>query len=280
MTLYEQVKQAAAKRLSELRGNGVFSSSQMGYTTDPELNLITGVTPEDFWKDLDSGDGSELLNTQNSSAKFCAAHSSSALAVNSFGPFRRFPERLLLLDCSAFGKAQFECKCPTGLQGKPPNLDFLVRGQHTVVGIESKFTEPLSFERKGFADSYRKLVDDESDEAWRHVYETLDSDPETFRHLDAVQIVKHSLGVRHTFHNVPGLVLLYVFWEPKNAKRHKEFDIHRDEISQLEQWLEGADVRFESVAYPELWDQWEKQSSWDGAAAHVSALRDRYLFEV
>ena len=280
MTLYHQVERAAARRLSELKGSRVFRNSRKSYTTAPDLNLVPGVTREDFWEDLDSGDGSELVDTEKAPAKFCAAHSSSALAVNSFGPFRRSPEHLFLLGSSAFGDAQFERKCPTGLRGTSPHLDFLVRGRHAIVGVESKFAEPLSWKSAGFVDSYRKLVGAESDEPWRRVYETLDSDAKTFRYLDAVQMVKHSLGLRHTFSDAPELVLLYVFWEPSNAQQHREFAAHREEISRLAEWLVGADVRFESVAYAELWDQWEEHSTWAGAAAHVSALRDRYSFEV
>ena len=280
MTLYELAGQAAARRLRELKGSGIFRSSPSGYTTDPQLNLIPGVMPEDFEVDLQHGDGSELTDRGGEAAKFCAAYSSSALGVNSFGPFRRFPDRLLLSGLSSFEEAQFECKCPTGLKGNAPNLDFLARGSHAVIGVESKFLEPLGSKTTGFADSYKALVDSEADDRWRHAYETLAAVPKTFRYLDAVQLVKHSLGLRHTFSDVPELALLYVFWEPTNSDQHREFAAHRDEVSQFTEWREGADVRFEALAYSALWQQWEENATWDGIGAHVSALRGRYAFDV
>jgi Restriction Endonuclease associating with ARP len=162
MTLKKRLEEVASKRLEDAKGRDVFRSAPAGYTLKPEDNLIQGLTRDDFWCDLESGDGSELKDTKRGPAKFCAAYSSSALAVNSFGPFRRHPERLELLGFS-FEEAQFERKCPTGLGGNAPNLDFLARGKEIVVGVESKFLEPLSGEVAGFVNSYRSLVERESD---------------------------------------------------------------------------------------------------------------------
>src|SRR4051812_19328016 len=55
---------------------------QEGYVTDFEANLLPGVRSVDFEADLRDGAGSEL------DKKFMAAHSSSALVVNCFAPFR------------------------------------------------------------------------------------------------------------------------------------------------------------------------------------------------
>jgi len=167
MVLLERAKIAAAQRLAEAMRGDIFRSAPAGYTREPASNLIPGVTRKDFWDDVESGDGSELKDTKRGPAKFCAAYSSSALTVNSFGPFRRYPERLSVLGFSDFLKAQFEYKCPTGLSGNAPNLDFLARCSATVVGIESKFLEPLSAKTADFADSYRKLVAVEADAAWQ-----------------------------------------------------------------------------------------------------------------
>ena len=57
-------------------------------------NLIEGVKAEDFAEDLACAAGNELVSQDGKPEKFCAAHSSSALVVNSFGPFRNHPERL------------------------------------------------------------------------------------------------------------------------------------------------------------------------------------------
>ena len=73
--------------------------------------------------------------------KFCAVHSSCALAVNTFAPFKDRPGDLVLLGQSGFEPPTFEKELPSGLRGTPPTLDvFLCRGSE-VIAIESKFTE-------------------------------------------------------------------------------------------------------------------------------------------
>jgi hypothetical protein len=66
--------------------------SSAGYVRDPSENLL-----EDIEADLCQGDGNELEE------KFRAAHSSSALAVNNFAPFKRRPGSLKLAGISALG---------------------------------------------------------------------------------------------------------------------------------------------------------------------------------
>ena len=280
MRLKERVEQEAARRLSVLKGGSIFRASPAGYTKHPELNLIAGVTRNDFWADLSSGDGGELVDSPKGPAKFCAAHSSSALAANSFGPFRRHPDRLALQSHSPFTKAQFERKCPTGLRGNAPNLDFVAESHAVVVGVESKFLEPLSSEKADFADSYSQLVDDESDQAWRRAYDELKSAPTVFSHLHAAQLVKHSLGLRHSFPNVQAVTLLYIYWESMNASEHCEFEAHREEIEEFAGWVRGGDIRFAALAYPDLWRQWDRELTWSGSRAHLLALRERYEFKV
>src|SRR5580700_3647710 len=52
------------------------------HVDEASQNLIEGVHLEDFEADLLQGDGNEMAG------KFRAAHSSSALAVNTFAPFK------------------------------------------------------------------------------------------------------------------------------------------------------------------------------------------------
>ena len=280
MSLRNQAEIAAARQLERLRGKGIFRPSPAGYTSEPENNLIPGIVRDDFWVDLKDGDGDELTDKNGRPAKFCAAYSSSALAVNAFGPFRRFPERLSLLGFSGFNEAQFERKCPTGLHGTPPNLDFLVKNKEVVVGVESKFLEPLYPKIANFKGSYEKLVAEEADSKWSRVYQELKAEPGRFVHLDAAQLVKHSLGLRHTFPDVSQTILFYVYWEPANASDFNEFIDHRQEISEFSEWVRGGDIRFESRSYPDLWQEWETKLSWPGAASHILALRERYEFEI
>jgi hypothetical protein len=56
--------------------------SEKGYANSIDDNLLPGVSRAQFEADLRKGDGNELA------AKFLAAYSSSALAVNCFAPFK------------------------------------------------------------------------------------------------------------------------------------------------------------------------------------------------
>jgi hypothetical protein len=120
-----------------------------GYVEEASQNLIEGVRLEDFEADLLQGDGNELKG------KFRAAHSSSALAINTFAPFKGHLDALRLPGGSGFDDLHFEQKCPHGLVGRrSPNLDVLAEGSSCVVAIESKLLEPLSKHTAKFSPAY------------------------------------------------------------------------------------------------------------------------------
>lgn len=203
---------AVAQRLLSIKGKAIFRSKPPGYTRLPEDNLVPGVTREDFWDDLTEGDGNELLDSLRAPAKFCAAYSSSALVVNTFGPFRHSPGHLVLAGCRDFVKALFERKCPTGLKGIPPNLDFFAAGPKILVAVESKFLETLRPKKALFKDSYNYLIQTQAEPAWQGMYKALLEDPTKFHHLDAAQLVKHYLGIQNTFRDCRvAKVLLYLY---------------------------------------------------------------------
>ena len=71
---------ARAKAKAALNRSFAGNTDNKGYVDWPEANLVSGVHLEQFERDLRQGDGSELR------MKFCAVHSSAALAVNCFAP--------------------------------------------------------------------------------------------------------------------------------------------------------------------------------------------------
>lgn len=149
--LLERAKRAAADQLKGLKPADVFRSDRPLYVSEPADNLIPGVALDDFRADLDAADGNELRDGKTRPAKFCASYSSSALAVNTFAPFKAHPDALTIAGICGFTQpSQFEGKCPNGLfeaNGEPsrsPNLDVLAFAGNTVVAVESKFLEPLS----------------------------------------------------------------------------------------------------------------------------------------
>ena len=201
--------------------------------------------------------------------------------VNTFGPFRRSPENLTLAGYSDFRKSQFERKCPTGLRGIPPNLDFLAAGPNTVVAVESKFLETLRPKKALFRESYNPLIQAQAEPAWETTYRALLDDPTKCDYLDAAQLVKHYLGIRNTFKDcgVPQ-VLLYLCWEPTNAEDIPEFEQHRYEVALLSREVEESEIRFVGLSYPQLWQDWSTTSGWRGMLAHVHSLRRRYAISI
>lgn len=73
-----------------------------GYTQKVQDNLVSGVRMDQFEDDLRQGNGNELR------MKFCAVHSSAALVVNCFAPFKDSKKELLLLGGKSIVKVTFE----------------------------------------------------------------------------------------------------------------------------------------------------------------------------
>ena len=271
---------AAIGQLEKMKGPGIFRPEASGYTRDPLLNLVDGVSKNDFWSDLAEGDGSELKDSGDVPAKFCAAHSSSALGVNVFGPFRHAASNLTLVGHTDFAETRFERKCPTGLRRKSPNLDFVASSDAVVVGVESKFLEILASKQAKFSDAYDAPMND-AGPGWQRAYDALRQDPGRFTMLDAAQLVKHHLGLHHTFGGTVGrIILLYVYWEPENILSIPEYQGHRREIAEFADLVAGDSIEFVAISHPQLWDVWERDSEWRGMEAHLRAVRARYAYPI
>ncbi len=249
---------------------------EKGYTQQPEQNLIAGMSLDDFRADFEQGSGNEL------GGKFRAAHSSSALAANCFGPFVKRPQDLTLCGAAGFDTVAFERKCPVGLaQARtPPNLDVVAAGGDCVVAVESKCLEHLGAKQAKFADAYRdQITDARRDGPWYAEMMRLREHPNAYRHLDAAQLVKHAFGLAHTFPD-RDVRLLYLFWEPANADEFDVFQLHRDEVVAFSDRVAGGFPSFDWASYPALWADWGKTGSNSWVADHVGRLGDRYSVAV
>ena len=260
----DRAKQAIRQRYNEISAEPL---NAHGYAARPNLNLVPGVQLADIQADFLQGSGNEL------EGKFCAAHSSSALAANTFGPWRNHPEKLNLLGFSGFTSFQFERQCPTGLGGIPPNLDFLVAGPDIVIGAESKFLEILAPKKPRFTASYQPENLPQMEPCWADWMAELQAGPEQY--LDAAQLVRHYLGLR----NQPEfkgkqIILLYVFWEPENWRDFPEYRQHRAELAVFESKVKASEVPFAWMTYPQLWDQWESRGLYPDP---VREIRKRYV---
>lgn len=240
-----------------------------GYSTLFTDNLVSSVTVGDFGSDLEQGSGNEL------SGKFRAAHSSSALAVNCFGPFKRNLSDLRVCGAEGFTSLCFEKKCPTGLHGTPPNLDVLMERADRVVAIESKCTEYLSPHTARFSMSYRTSIRDARRQStWFREMQRLIDEPHAYSCLDAAQLIKHALGLMYCYPD-RRVTLLYVYWEPLNAVDVPVFGEHRREIAEFADRIAGTDTVFEATTYDGLWQSWDETApQW--LRTHLRDLRARY----
>jgi hypothetical protein len=228
--------------------------------------------------DLREGSGGELTATDSHRPKFHSAFSSCALAVNVFGPWRLDPLELSIDGSSGFTTLRFEAqRAIFSSRATPPNLDVLLETENEVLAIESKLTEYLTGnERASFADRYVEAVEELADPSWAAVYRLLSAEPTHFSFLNADQLVKHYLGLKRAQQSDPRAVtLLYLYWEPPNADGAAYVE-HRRETDEFAQIVGDPNVRFSSLSYPELWEQWEDGSKDEQVEHHLVRLRERY----
>lgn len=238
---------------------------ESGYVADLSDNLLHDLTRDDLEEEFGAAAGQEL------DRKMRAPWSSAALAVNAFWPWKRDASRLGLAGLTGFSPgARLEAQCPNGVSAIPPHLDALLERGETIVAVESKCTEYLSGKRQSPAQGYLDLAPAGDERTGSPCYAALAHVPGFF-HLDAYQLVKHYLGLSLTFPRRP-VVLVYLFWEPRNTDEFEVFARHRAEVDRFAALVRG-DESFEFVAlsYPEHW------TDLDAAAADwLPKLRQRY----
>jgi len=250
-----------------LRKNVKSPVDSRGYVSWPQDNLVPGVELDQFEQDLREGAGNELR------MKFCAVHSSSALAVNTFAPFKNRPGDLVLLGQSGFGLPTFEKTLEIGLGGTPPTLDVFLQNGTEVVAIESKFLEYFNPKQAEFTDRYTPSALPWAEDCWWGVLE--DAPKAGKRNLDVAQLVKHYLGLSRLLHdrNATSATLLYLFWEPVNASDLAVCHQHRIEIQELARRVSDSRIKFRWISYPELWQEWIEIPA---LAEHAGNLMARY----
>jgi hypothetical protein len=241
---------------------------------------MEGVDPEAFFEDYGRGAGQELQwgqrNGRPTPPKMHAAHSSSALVVNTFSAWRRDPAGLELLGLGDFEGLRFEAQCATGLKGIPPHLDVLcTSAREHIVGIESKCLEFLQPHRAQFSQSYDVLRSLKAARPYFDLIPSLRADPDQFVYLDAAQLIKHALGLANCF-PARRPTLLYLFWEPSDWSQFSEFRAHRDEVERFACSVRNSGVEFAFASYPELWASWRNAGEPSSLQEHAQTLMERY----
>ena len=263
----DRARQTAAQRA--LRQQFTGPADARGYVAAPADNLLDGVSLAQFEKDLRSGDGSEL------NGKFCAVHSSSALAVNTFAWFKTADRLPLLALCGIKGAntLSFERRFPIFRGGRAPNLDVWIETDTVDLAIESKLTEYFVARRPVFSKAYDRLAPPVlAEPCWWQIYEQAKTT--TPGHLDIAQLVKHYFGLRkHQQTTGQTKPILFLYWEPLNAQTIPACQQHQHELAQLTTAVQESAITFRTMTYSQLWSSWSRISE---LAQHASNLINRY----
>lgn len=255
-----------------LRARCEATTDSAGYVGSPHENLVRGVRLDQFESDLRQGDGNELR------MKFCAVHSSAALAVNCFAPFTERVGDVEILGYRGTGRPQFEKRLKIFPNRRPANLDVWIPHDRGAIAIESKLLEHLQPTKPEFAPEYDRLAPPISEGSWWAAYEEAKDGAEQF--LDRAQLLKHYFGLRRLQRDPDPpkqLTLLYLFWEPLNRNEIDACRVHREQVEAFARTVAGSSISFQWMSYPELWNQWAQLPS---LAEHAACLRARYEVDI
>jgi hypothetical protein len=218
------------------------------------------------------------------SGKFDSPDSSSALAVNAFGWFLERPTLLPPLPGVPMGRPEVveieaEMRFPWK-GGRHPWLDVAVTTATSLVGIEAKRYEPF---RPGKAVMFSEAYESRDWGAGMARFDALRvaliRGEVSYRHLDAVQLVKHAYGLRNQAQKRGrGAVLVYLHAAPAAWANGKPVDpaairAHGAEVADFAGRVKGADVVFVPLRWADLLSQW---AGVPALAGHAAAIRARF----
>jgi hypothetical protein len=261
VSLAQRTGHALAEALRHARAGDAFSAD--GRPPEFDDLLIDGVHHEQLPASMDR-------------ARLRAAQPALALAINTFLPWQGASDQLPLAGWIGFDAAQFEVRCPTGLRGTPPHLDFLALRGEVAVAVTARCIEYLRRRKTDVSPSYDGLLGRTSGLGpWRRQLERLRREPDHHRHLDLGALIKLALALGRTFPERPTR-LLYLYWEPLNASEFAEFCQHRGEAAELVDAVADARVAVDALSFEELWCEWAALAAPCWLAGHVARLRARY----
>jgi hypothetical protein len=251
---------------------------------DLEDALMWGLPSAEIRAALEAADGQELR-----SGKLFSPQSSSALALNAFGPFVMRPASLPplpgteALDWPALS-VRIEAKLRFPWRGgRGPNLDVLVETQGAIIGIESKRFEPFDVHGPPpWSETYWRQDWGEGMRAYAALRDRSRDGATGFRHVDEAQLIKHAFGL-WTATRPPGPAagkqawLLHLHAEPKTDRRGRDIGAStharlKAELDHFADAVASSDVRFLSLTYSELLTAW-RDSPRRHVRAHAAAVR-------
>jgi hypothetical protein len=243
------------------------SSTGDVYATQREANLYIDLSRNSLDKFL-IGAGKEL------DKKMSVLWSSSALVVNFFEYWFQAGKIATIASlCGAPGDASsmnYEKRYRTGKHGTAHlDLEF-TDSQGGRFAIESKFTEPyrteFNLDKYIAVEDYWKQLPECRQLAKRIVQDELEKPG--YRYLDAVQLLKHILGL--SYHRTEKFVLLYLWYDYDSPEARE----HEEEISRFGMSV-VPDVDFRSIKYQDLFAK--IQSITDADQNYIKYLNERYF---
>ena len=248
---------------------------KLGYVKSNEEtdNLVC---PFDNWmgikEEIGKGQGSELKTNIYGKVKFCAVHSSTALCVNNFAPFKQNKENFSFLNYTGFTEATFEKKLPTGIS--VPNLDFYLESNNIIIGIESKFIEILNKKLPNTnLDKYQNRK--EMNYLPKTFSETIQYyiDCKNLLFLDVAQLIKHSIGLINQGRRMKlEPILVYIYWQPNNWQNFDVYHKHLEEINEFKERIERH-ISFIPISYLEFWERYGNDKTF---GKHIGKVMGRY----
>lgn len=212
---------------------------------------------------------------------FDSPDSSSALVANTFGWFLDRPRQLLPLPGVPMGLPEMvelgvEMQLPMR-STRHPRLDAVVTTSTTLVGIASKRYQPFRPPKAAaFTEPFDARDWGPGMARFGVLRKALTAGQQTFRHLDAVTLVKQAYALRsQSVKRARGAVLVYLHAEPQTWGNGKPVDPkaiarHRAEVSTFARAVKGDDVTFVALTWAELLAQWAKTPA---LVAHTAAVK-------
>ena len=244
--------------------------------TDPAF--LPGVPTEAVLAALRRAPGGELA-----SGKFDSPESSAALVANAFGWFLQQPRKLPPLPGVPMGlpetvEIEAEMRFPWS-GGRHPWLDAAITTATTLVGVESKRYEPF---RPGKTTVFSEAYDSRDWDGMARftaMRQALTEGRQTYRHLDAAQLVKHAYGLRtQGVKRARGAVLVYLHAAPATWASGKPVSPegiarHEAEIADFARAVKGDAVSFVPLRWSDLLAEWAR---FPALAAHAAAIQSRF----
>lgn len=254
-----------------------------------ELCLLPGVPQQQVLSRYAQAPGNEL-----SSGKFFHPESSAALVANAFGYFLDKHQDLPPLPSSDAWWSEPELvDIETSIElpwlgGRHPCLDAFVLTRTALFGVESKRYEPYRVRHGStFSPTYWRNVWGSKMQGYQLIRDKIAAGSTPFKHLDAVQLVKHALALRtlasHHFLLQRKPILIYLHAEPKrwpNGMTIKacEHERHFRELHMFSSYVSNDEVSFVHFSYEALLATWAYSPTLR-TRDHARRVRSRFFYD-